>query len=98
MSEDAARDCVKVPTFDGKDKNWPFHEMSEAVVCEHQVDQPTLCSHGSKISIGLKWVARRCKDWEHHPTHPKVNQSHDTWIEDWEIKNYDKGMKRIAAN
>ena len=24
MSEDAARDCVKVPTFDGKDKNWPF--------------------------------------------------------------------------
>ena len=26
MSEDAARDHVKVPTFDGKDKNWPFHK------------------------------------------------------------------------
>ena len=26
MSEDATRDCVKVPTFDGKDKNWPFCE------------------------------------------------------------------------
>ena len=26
MSEDTARDCVKVPTFDGKDKNWPFHK------------------------------------------------------------------------
>ena len=26
MSEDAARDYVKVPTFDGRDKSWPFHK------------------------------------------------------------------------
>ena len=26
MSEDTTGDCVKVPTFDGKDKSWPFHE------------------------------------------------------------------------
>ena len=23
-SDNAAHDCVKCPTFDGKDKNWPF--------------------------------------------------------------------------
>ena len=26
VSEDTARDCVKVPTFDGRDKSWPFHK------------------------------------------------------------------------
>ena len=26
MSEDTTGDCVKVPTFDGEDKNWPFCE------------------------------------------------------------------------
>ena len=26
MSEDTARDHVKVPTFDGRDKSWPFHK------------------------------------------------------------------------
>ena len=26
VSEDAARDCVKVPTFDGRDKSWPFYK------------------------------------------------------------------------
>ena len=26
MSEDTARDCVKVPTFDGRDKSWPFYK------------------------------------------------------------------------
>ena len=26
MSEDTTRDYVKCPTFDGKDKNWPFYK------------------------------------------------------------------------
>ena len=30
MSEDAARDYVKVPTFDGRDKSWPFYKIGVA--------------------------------------------------------------------